>query len=394
MSPTAITPERRPQRSPERAQQSRPALNPDVVGAPRPFWRRYGLLIGLVAVAVAIAFPYLVDRPRFWLPNIGIKTLWLGTVAMSLVFLNRFVGLLSLAQMMIAAISAYGVGYAVVQLGWPLAPAIPIGLAAGTIAGLLTALISVRTRAIYFLMITLALAQGFYSWANQAIEVTNARRGLAPIPKPDWGWLNLTDLTTFYYFALALAVLCYLLCRYVVSTPFGLALQGIRDSPERMRAIGYRVGRYRVAAITFAAFIASVGGIILVLDRNQATPDIADLPFTLDILIVAVVGGISSLGGAFLGGLVFTFLDNFANEFTDRHMTLTGLVFIAVLYFAPQGLAGVGTHLRDLLARRRGRQSLPADQRGNAATGDAATDAATGGDEATDEHPDPTDKVT
>lgn len=330
------------------------APNPLIVGERRPFWRRYALILGIIAVVVAIAFPYLVDRPRFWLPNIGIKTLWLGTIAMSLVFLNRYVGLLSLAQMTFAGISAYGVAYAIVQLGWSMTAAIPIGLVAGTLAGFLTALIAARTRAIYFLMITLALAQVFYSWASQAIEVTNARRGLAPVPRPEWGVLNLGDLQNFYYFALAVAIICYLLCRFVVASSFGLALQGIRDSPERMQALGYNVNRYRVAAITFAAFVASLGGVILVLDRNQATPDIVDLPFTLDILIVAVVGGIGSLGGAFVGALVFVFLDNFATDFTDRYMTLTGLVFIAVLYFAPAGLAGVGTQVRRLLDRRGG----------------------------------------
>src|SRR5699024_7407735 len=131
-----------------------------------------------------------------------------------------------------------------------------------------------------FLMITLALGQVFYSWANQAIEVTNARRGLAPILRPQWGPIDLADLQTFYYFSLILAVLCFLLCRYVASTSFGYALRGIRDSPERMQALGYNVTRYRVAAITFAAFIASLGGVILVFDRNQVTPDIVDLPLT------------------------------------------------------------------------------------------------------------------
>src|SRR5699024_4128536 len=106
---------------------------------------------------IAILIPFMVDRPRFWLPNIGVRTLYLGIIGMSLVFLNRFVGLLSLAQMMMAGISAYGVGYATVQLGWPMTSAIVVGLAAGTVAGFITALISARTRAIYFLMITLAL---------------------------------------------------------------------------------------------------------------------------------------------------------------------------------------------------------------------------------------------
>ena len=334
------------------------------LGAPGPArsrWRRYSWVIGVVVVLAAIAFPYVVDRPRFWLPNIGVRSIWLGIIAMSLVFLNRYVGLLSLAQATIAGISAYGVGYFTVTMGWPVTAAVPLGIIAGTLAGFITALIAARTKAIYFLMITLALGQVFYSWASQAIEVTNARRGLAPIRRPDLGVVDLGDLTYFYFLALAVAVGCYLLCRYVAASSFGLALQGVRDSPDRMSALGYNVNRYRIAAITFAAFIASIGGVILVFDRGQVDPDVVSLASTLDILVVAVIGGIGSLGGVFVGALVLTLLDNFAQGVTDRYMTLTGIIFILILLFAPAGLAGVARQVTDAVARRRKNPHPPID---------------------------------
>lgn len=319
----------------------------------RSVWARYGWIAGLVALAFALAFPYIVDRPRFWLPNIGVRSLWLAVIAMSLVFLNRYVGLLSLAQATVAGVSAYGIGYAMVTLGLPALAAIPIGILAGTLAGFLVALIAGRTKAIYFLMITLALGQVFYSYASQAIEVTNARRGLAPIVRPDLGVVNFGDITYAYFAALFAAVLCYLACRYVAASSFGLALQGIRDSPERMAALGYKVNRYRIAAITFAAFIASIGGAMLVFDRAQVDPDVVSLGSTLDILVVAVIGGIGSLGGVFVGAIILTLLDNFAQDVTDRYMTLTGIVFILVLLFAPAGIAGIGKQVRRVIDRRR-----------------------------------------
>ncbi|MGZ0712409.1 branched-chain amino acid ABC transporter permease (plasmid) [Coraliomargarita sp. W4R53] len=322
-------------------------------GAPKKRQRSYMWIFWVIVIALAIAFPFLVDRPRFWVSNIGIKSLWLGIIAMSLVFLNKYVGLLSLAQMTMAGIAAYGVGYAAVTLGWSDTASIAVGLIAGTLAGLLTALIAARTKAIYFLMITLALGQVFYSWAAQSIEITNARRGLAPIPRSDWGFIDFRDLNVFYYTVLAAAIGCYLLCRYVASTPFGYALQGIRDSPERMSALGYSVVRYRVAAVTFAGFIASVGGVILAFDRSQVDPDIVSLGATLDILVVAVIGGIGSLGGVFLGGIFLTLLDNFAGDLTDRYLTLTGLIFIIVLYFAPAGLAGIAEQVRNRVLKRK-----------------------------------------
>lgn len=325
----------------------------ELTGTRRSRWSRLGWVIGVLVVLAAFAFPYVVDRPRFWLPNIGVKSIWLGIIAMSLVFLNRYVGLLSLAQATIAGVSAYGVGYVTVTLGLPLGIGALAGVAAGTIAGFLTALIAARTKAIYFLMITLALGQVFYSWASQAIEVTNARRGLAPIRRPDLGVLDLADLTYFYFLSVIVAVICFLLCRYVAASSFGLVLQGIRDSPERMSALGYRVNRYRVAAITFAAFIASIGGVILVMDRGQVDPDVVSLGSTLDILVVAVIGGVGSLGGVFVGAIVLTLLDNFAQDLTERYMTLTGVIFILVLLFAPAGLAGIGRQLTRVVERRR-----------------------------------------
>ncbi len=332
----------------------------NLTGTRRSAWARYSWIAWVIVLGIAIAFPYVVDRPRFWLPNIGVKSLWLGIIAMSLVFLNRYVGLLSLAQATIAGVAAYGVGYFLVTADQPAFIAIPLGILAGTAAGFIVAIIAGRTKAIYFLMITLALGQVFYSYASQAIEVTNARRGLAPIKKPDLEFINFNDITTFYFAALLAAVICYVLCRYVAASTFGLTLQGIRDSPERMAALGYKVNRYRVAAITFAAFIASIGGVILVFDRAQVDPDVVSLSSTLDILVVAVIGGIGSLGGVFIGAIILTLLDNFAQDFTDRYMTLTGIVFIIVLLFAPAGIAGVGQQVRRAIDRRR-RSTSPAE---------------------------------
>lgn len=318
---------------------------------------RWGIILPLIAVAVAVVFPFVVDRPRFWIPNIGVKTLWLGTIAMSLVFLNRYLGLLSLAQVTIAGVAAYGVGFLAVTSGWPYPAAMLAAVLVGTVFGALIALISVRTRAIYFLMITLAIGQVFYSWASQDAAITGARRGIAPITRGELGPFDFRDLVTFYFGALAVAVACYLLCRWIGSTSFGYALQGIRDSPERMQALGYRIGLYRVGAVTFVSLIASLGGVIMVFDRAQADPDLVSLNATLDVLVVAVIGGIGSLGGAFIGALLFSLLDSFAQDITDRYMTLTGLIFIAILLFAPAGLAGVSKQINVLLRRRRARRA-------------------------------------
>lgn len=306
----------------------------------------------VVVVLFAFAFPYIVDRPRFWLPNVGVRTFWLGIIALSLVFLNRYLGLLSLAQVALAGVAAYGTAVSMIRFEIPTIPAIVIGVIVGTLAGGVLALIAARTRAIYFLMITLALGQVFFSYASQAKEV-GGRGGIRPVRKLDLGFINFNDATYTYFLALILAILCYVLCRYVASTSFGLVLQGIRDSPDRMAALGYKVNRYRIAAITFAAFIASIGGMVMVFDRAQADPSMVSLSSTLDVLVVAVIGGIGSLGGVFVGALVLALLDNFAQDITERYMTLTGIIFIIVLLFAPAGIAGIGPQVKRAIERWR-----------------------------------------
>src|SRR5690625_5134768 len=166
-------------------------------------------LAGAALLVAAIALPFVVDRPRFWLPNIGVRSMWLGIIAMSLVFLNRYVGLLSLAQVGIAGACAHGLGCVVVVQGGSLWSGAAAGLAVGTLAAFLTAVVAARTRAIYFLMITLAMSQVLYSWAGQAIDITNARRGLAPITRPVVFGVDLADITAFYYAVLLVAVACY-----------------------------------------------------------------------------------------------------------------------------------------------------------------------------------------
>lgn len=310
-------------------------------------------LLSAVVLLGVVLFPFVVDRPRFWLPNIGIRSIWLGIIAMSMVFLNRFVGLLSLAQVAVAGVCAYGLGYLVVNQGSSFWVGAAVGVVVGTLAAFLTAIVAVRTKAIYFLMITLAMSQVLYSWAGQAIEITNARRGLAPIGRPNILGLDLNDMTTFYYFAVVVALGCLLLCHYVGRSNFGLTLQGIRDSPERMKALGYSINRYRTLAVTFAGFIASIGGVLMALDRAQIDPDAVSLNATLDVLIVAVVGGIGSLAGVFLGGIVLTMLTNFGQNITDYYVSVMGLVFILILYFAPTGIAGTGRRIIQMLSKRR-----------------------------------------
>ena len=130
------------------------------------------------------------------------------------------------------------------------------------------------------------------------------------------GWIG--DLPAhpnrLYYLALGVAIVVYLLIRYIVRTPFGIALQGVRDEPVRMASLGYNVALHRTLAFGFAAFIASLSGILYVWWSGQIAPGNVDLPETINLLIMAVIGGLLRIEGAWLGAFAFILIQNYVRR--------------------------------------------------------------------------------
>lgn len=314
-------------------------------------WARANIRVLLVVALVValIAFPFVVPRPQFWVVSVGIRSLWLGIVALSLIWLARYTGMLSLGQMTFWAIAGYGVAIMSTQNDVPYVVSIPVAVVLATAVGALVALIAVRTQGVYFLMLTLATSQLAFYLVLNAASLTRGYVGIGNIERPEYFGLSMGNRNVFYFTALAIAVLVFALARYVTRTPFGLALQGIKDSPERMRALGYNVYLYRVAAFTFAAFIAAVSGALALFYHGRITPGAIDLIRSIDVLIVSVLGGIGSLAGAFVGALGLTTLQNIAQEgyIPVRRITLTGLVFVAVLLFFRGGIVDLPRQLRE-----------------------------------------------
>ncbi len=306
------------------------------LSSPAVRWTARGVLL-----AALIIYPFVVPQPGFWVVNIGIKSLWLGVMALSLIFLYKFTGLLSLGQLAFWGAAGYTIGYLVQLQGWSFAPAIALGIVFGILLGALVGSFAIRASGVYFLMLTLAVAQLMYFAALQASQFTRGHQGITGIRPPTFLGLDLVSARTQYLVALTIAVLLYVLCRYIEGTPFGLALRGLRDSPERMRALGYNVYAYKVVAFSFAAFIASIGGVLAIFYNRQIVPDGVGLIRTIDVLIAAVVGGVISLPGAFIGAFALTMVQNFSQFFTSRYLTLTGVVFVVVVLFFPQGIAGL-----------------------------------------------------
>ena len=166
---------------------------------------------------------------------------------------------------------------------------------------------------------------------------------------------------------LAVALIVYASLRYVARTPFGLTLQGIRDDPVRMSSLGFNVTLHRMLAFTFAGFIAAVGGVLFVWWNAQIAPSTIGLSATIDVLVIAVIGGLYRLEGAWLGALIFVLINNYApdiNFLAGRFHTLIGVIFLVIVLVSPNGLIGLWE--RATVGRRR---TIPGDitqERGSA----------------------------
>ncbi|MBK1657267.1 branched-chain amino acid ABC transporter permease [Paracraurococcus ruber] len=323
-----------------------------------PGTARWALPASLALLAVLALLPLAI--PAFWTANILGRAIVYGIVAMSLTFLATYGGFVSLAQMMIAGTAGYAVAILVpgavpsILGGVPYALAIPTGLLAATAMGLLVGLISVRTQGIYLLMITLSLGVGVHLFVQANIAWFNGYEGIRNVVGPEILGLPFRDTFVFYYTALATAALLYALVLYLVRTPFGLALQALRDNPRRVSALGYDAPLHRIAAFGVAGFIAGAGGILVTFYNIGISPGTIGLGATVNILVMSVIGGLGHPVGAFIGAVIFTLFDTFAADLYDRDRfnTLVGVVFLAIVLASPDGVLGMARRLRDALAPR------------------------------------------
>ena len=218
--------------------------------------------------------------------------------------------------------------------------------------------LAVRTVGIYTIMITLAIAAAFFYFANQNYAIFNGHTGINAVPTPVFLGVDWHDAIPSYYLELGVAFLCWLAVSYVARAPFGLALQGIRDNPRRMAALGFNVTAHRIAAYVFAAVIAALGGILLVWSYGEIAPGTVSVSAAIDILVIAVVGGIGNPIGAFIGALIYAVLKTFALDVLvafgldgNRFRLLIGLGFLAIVFFSPDGIIGLWARWRNRARR-------------------------------------------
>jgi branched-chain amino acid transport system permease protein len=319
-------------------------------------------IVGIGALALAVLAPFYVSS--YWVGTLLTQMLILGIVAASLIFLSAYGGMVSLAQVAVYGIAGLVVGNATtngntkgLNLGWSPWWGIVLALVITTVAGALFGALASRSVGIYFLMITLTYSVIANLTFGQVTDISGFG-GISGIPAPHLIGNVEAHQNRLYYTTLVVALAIYLLLRYLARTPFGLALQGVRDDPVRMASLGYNVTLHRIAAFAFASFVAAIGGIFFVWWNGHIDPASIDLGATIDVLVIAVIGGLYRLEGAWVGALFFVIINNYSQQISfigPRFHTLIGAIFLVIVLVSPGGLVGLWERAVALtFGRRRG----------------------------------------
>jgi len=311
---------------------------------------------------VMVALPYIASG--FFVNFVVTRTLILGVAAATIVFLSAYAGVVSMAQLLMWAVAGFMFGNASLKsgarglnLGWNPWVAVVFALAVTAVVGLILGLLASRSAGIYFLMLTLVYGVIGYFVFAQVVTISGPG-GLTEIAPPR----PITSAVHLYFAALLLSVVAYAGLRAIVRTPFGLALQGVRDDPIRMASLGFNVALHRALAFALAGVVAGAAGLLNVWWNGQIDPASVALGPTLLLLIVAVIGGISHLEGAWIGAFVYvsvmTYLRNLPlvdriGITEARFSTVIGLVMLLIMLLSPEGLVGIALRARRSLSRRR-----------------------------------------
>jgi branched-chain amino acid transport system permease protein len=269
-----------------------------------------------------------------------IRIIYFGFLAVSTGFLIGQGGMVSLTQAAFFGIAGYGVGLMGYERGIPFPLADTLAILGVLVFALIFGLIANRTQKIVFLMITLAFGQVVFAFALQNTTLLHGWAGIRGIRPPVLFGIDFKDTHNFYWAVLAIFGLGQLILWRIVNSPFGLALNGTRESSQRMAALGYPVYWIRVSAFLIAAVYAGIGGIIATYNTGVITPTTMQLSRTIWVLLMVILGGASYFWGPVVGTMVAVWLDVLVSQVTERYNTVIGIIFVLTVLFSPAGILG------------------------------------------------------
>jgi branched-chain amino acid transport system permease protein len=297
-----------------------------------------------MGVIVLVTLPLIL--PPYYV-GLVVKMMVFALFAMSLDLLLGYAGMPSLGHAAYFGMAAYTTGLLALKAGSSVWFALPAGIAMAALTSIVFGLLALRTRGSYFLMITLALSQVLWGIAFGWRSLTGGDDGLPEVPRPNLSlpW-SMSDNTPFYYFVLLFFVVGTLLLVRIVASPFGYVLRGIRESETRMLVLGYDVWRYKLVAFVVAAAFAGLAGCLDVYFNRFVSPDYVHVVRSAEVLLMVILGGAGTLIGPAVGATLIVLLENLISTYTERWVTVLGIIYVLVALLAPNGIAGLIASLR------------------------------------------------
>ncbi|MFD2142568.1 branched-chain amino acid ABC transporter permease [Ancylobacter oerskovii] len=284
---------------------------------------------------------------------LAVNVLIYGLLAVGYNLLFGYTGMLSFGHAAFFGAGAYATGIGIGQFGLPWFAAIGYGMLAGGALAFVVGLLAIRTRGIYFSMVTLALAQLVYYTALQATSITGGENGLRgfTLARIDlFGWsIDFLDPVKKYYVLMVFAALALWFVSRILNSPFGAVIEAIRENETRARACGYDVERSKVMSFTLSGLVCALAGALFALHLAIVPLDILGIQTSGMIVMMTLLGGAGSFFGPFVGALAFLLMEDVVSLWTPHWQIVVGTVFILFVLFLPKGIWGT------LLAWRAGR---------------------------------------
>lgn len=311
-----------------------------------------GNLTRAVVLALLVAAPLVLDDYRVFLLT---EIVIFGLFAASLDLLIGYGGLPSLGHAGYLGVGAYAAGLVALHETRNVFAQIAVATLAAALVALLTGILAVRARGIYFLMLTLAFGQLLWELALNWTRVTGGSNGLFGIPQPALGTTDkaLAGNDRFYWYALGVFLVGYGALRIVVGSPFGRALGAIRENEGRMSSLGYNVPLYKLAAFTIAGAVAGYAGALFLQQPRYFSPEGMSFEVSALAVVALIVGGQRSLLGPVLGAaFVYVIRDQLASLLAEHWRLVLGAVFVLVVYLLPGGFVAAGRAARRRVGAR------------------------------------------
>jgi branched-chain amino acid transport system permease protein len=290
--------------------------------------------------------------------RLATEALIFGGLALSVDILLGYTGLLSLGQALYFGLGAYvsALVLMVIPSFWA---AMAATAAASAVLGLIGGIIANRVRGVYFALITFGMAQ-VAAKVVYNVRALGASDGLVGVPiiRIDLGLFSISSAApaAFFLFVLAFIVILYAASAYLLDTPFGRLLIALRANERRVPFLGYRTVTARLTAYTLAAVIAALSGALYPMLRGFVSPELLFFSTSGNAVITVVTGGTGTLIGALYGSVLLTVLRSVIGSYTEHHVIVIGLLFMAAVIFLPRGLMGV---VRPAIERRLGKEAAP-----------------------------------